>query len=167
MPLDAGPEIGHTLGPCTKSVKGHTVSDPKRPERLVRLIDTPGFNDSESLGDDEQVRLIIQWLQQEPKTKLVGILFLFDVAQPRVAINPEMMNPTHISDPPGVCIVTSKWSSQPQSQSQDAQKEQCLQAMFQKMPMRRFTNTPESAWEIINEVRDSRDGSKVTLEKTS
>lgn len=113
------------------------------------------------------------------KVKLVGILFLFEITQPRAANNPSMMNPTHILplDPPGVCVVTTKWpvSADQSHSTEDVGREEQLRRLFgiQASAMKRFLNTPESAWVIINEVWgnseanevwDSSEASKVTLE---
>lgn len=59
------PKIGDGLESCTGHPQGYILNDPHDPCRSVRLIDTPGFNDTSAEGDDKQVRLIIKWLRQE------------------------------------------------------------------------------------------------------
>ncbi|KJA26255.1 hypothetical protein HYPSUDRAFT_52568 [Hypholoma sublateritium FD-334 SS-4] len=169
MSVPPNPKIGDGLESCTGPPQEYILSDPDRPNRSVRLIDTPGFNDTTAEGDDKQLKLIIEWLRQEPKAKLVGILFLFEITQPRVAKTPGMMNPTHIENPPGVFVVTTKWSDGTDQShcDADARKEEQLQQIFELQPnaMKRFYNTPDSAWAIINEVWNSSEASKITLEK--
>lgn len=100
-----------------------------------------------------------------PKTKLVGILFLFEITQPRAANNRDMMNPTHITTPPGVFVVTTKWSDSTE-QSHFVTREEQLRRIFnlQSSAMKRFWNTSESAWGVINEVWDRPEACGVTLE---
>ncbi len=59
------PTIGSGLESCTSSPQEYILNDPKNPSRSVRLVDTPGFNDTTATGDDKQVKLIIEWLRKE------------------------------------------------------------------------------------------------------
>ncbi len=75
------------------------------------------------------------------------------------------MNPAQITNPPGVFVVTTKW---PDCAEQDLfiTREEQLRRNFnlESTAMKRFLNTPDSAWEIINEVWGNPDVHKVTLE---
>ena len=76
-----------------------------------------------------------------------------------------MMNPSQIRKPPGVFVVTTKWCNRAERTQLVAREEQ-LRRIFKldSTSMKRFFNTPESAWEVINEVWGSPDASNVTLE---
>ncbi len=75
------------------------------------------------------------------------------------------MNPSHIETPPGVIVVTTKWSNRAE-QIQFVTREEKLGELFSLEPsaMKRFLKTPESAWMIIDEVWGSPHASKITLE---
>ncbi len=60
------PEVGSGLKPCTQSVKAYTVCNRLNgASDTVILVDTPGFNNSESGGDREQLNRIIGWLKKK------------------------------------------------------------------------------------------------------
>ena len=65
MPIPPEPKFGDGLESCTGPPQEYILNDPSHPSRSVRLIDTPGFNDTSAEGDDKQVKLIINWLQKE------------------------------------------------------------------------------------------------------
>ena len=65
MPIPPQPTIGNGLGSCTSSPQKYTVNDPENPSSSVRLINTPGFNNTAAEGGDKQVKLIIDWLKKE------------------------------------------------------------------------------------------------------
>lgn len=65
MTIAPQPKIGGGLESCTDLPQEYILSHPSYPEKSIRLIDTPGFNDTAAEGDDKQVRLMIEWLRQE------------------------------------------------------------------------------------------------------
>ena len=85
-----------------------------------------------------------------PKTKLVGILFLWEITQARLAENPgpETIDPRHINTPPGVFVITTKWpdpSSTQQTQFDTTGKVQLARIFNLEFPaMNRFLNTPRT-----------------------
>ncbi|KAF9484392.1 hypothetical protein BDN70DRAFT_872680 [Pholiota conissans] len=154
--LQIRPEIGHGLLSCTKHVQEFQVQSPYNPKQLVRLIDTPGFNDP-AIDDDEQLFNIIEWLKLEPKTKISGILFLHGIDQERV--NPTVVSPNHIliPTPPGVRIVTTKWDA-PIPEEKKSGHENDLQRIFPTSETLRFHRTFDSAWEIITAIQADPSG---------
>lgn len=59
------PEVSSRLKSCTQSVAAYTVCSPGNNSNTVTLVDTPGFNDSESGGDRAQLNRIIGWLKNK------------------------------------------------------------------------------------------------------
>ncbi|KAF8959528.1 P-loop containing nucleoside triphosphate hydrolase protein [Flammula alnicola] len=149
------PIIGHSLASCTNRVSEFKVQDPNKPGCYVTLIDTPGFNDSDSQGDDEQLKMIIGWLKKksQPDAKLTGIIYLHDISQPRVTKSPTVMNASKISRPPGVLFATTKWSNDQRRLEESRERE--LETTFPNVTMDRFENTVDSAWKLIGAIVSS------------
>ena len=59
------PKVDWSLKSCTQSVEAYTVCSPTHSSDTVILVDTPGFNDSESGGDREQLKRLIGWLNNK------------------------------------------------------------------------------------------------------
>ena len=76
--------IGHDLHSCTQDVAIHSF---RRRGRVVRLIDTPGFDDT-SKADVNILNNIAFWLSHayraEPKLLLSGIIYLHPVSDTRM-----------------------------------------------------------------------------------
>ncbi|KAF8952487.1 hypothetical protein BDZ97DRAFT_1996661 [Flammula alnicola] len=148
--IDPKPEIGHGLKSCTAQVSVYKVQDPKNRGAYVRLIDTPGFNDPDSPGDDKQLEIIIDRLEKKsgPNAKLAGIIYLHEINQARLTKNSPVMK----SRPFGVVFVTTKWSQDQRQQKIQANLERELKTTFNNVTMIRSDNTLDSAWNIIGTV---------------
>ncbi|KAJ2915646.1 hypothetical protein MD484_g4776, partial [Candolleomyces efflorescens] len=86
-------KVNHGLESCTEqiSVVLHTLppTHPVYPGRRLVLVDTPGFDDSNSRGDFETLRRISVWLadvyeSKNRRMKVAGFVYLHSIGQPRM-----------------------------------------------------------------------------------
>ncbi|KJA15990.1 hypothetical protein HYPSUDRAFT_219725 [Hypholoma sublateritium FD-334 SS-4] len=153
--MSVSPEVSSSLKSCTQSVAAYTVYSLGNNSDTVTLVDTPGFNDSESGGDRAQLNRIIGWLKNNPDMHLIGVLYLHNIKNARVTLSPNVVGPREIVPlPPGVLVVTSHWGGSP------SPKDISLEAEFQKQfcgqnAMVRFDGTRDSAWAAIRQLQSA------------
>ncbi|KAF9480179.1 hypothetical protein BDN70DRAFT_877925 [Pholiota conissans] len=148
------PIVGKDLSPETIDVNEFMIKDPDDDRDSVRLVDTPGFNGN--VKDSEQLRKIREWLKKGPTSKIHGILYLHEITQIREIGS--SVRPKDIPQPPGIFLVTTKWDDEINGSREEKEaREIGLQENlgFKKGSMRRFENTYESAWTILDDVRIS------------
>ncbi|KAF8166701.1 hypothetical protein BJ912DRAFT_1002114 [Pholiota molesta] len=149
-----GPEVGLGMTSCTMDVQAFVAANPNKKGVFVRLVDTPGFDNSDGSRDNEQLKKIIKWLEAEPTTEINGILYLHDIQHWHFIRN-LLMQPQDISWPPGASVVTTNWPSpvpeQFQSSEEDFRKHLRSNASSdtKEKAIPRFDYTTTSAWEIL------------------
>lgn len=99
---------------------------------------------------------ICHWRYRK-NARIAGILYLHEIHPCRLDESPAVVKPRDIPHPPGVFVVTTKWSLLSLSKEKADTRETELRKRF-GVPenfMRRFDNTTGSAWEIIHTVLSS------------
>jgi hypothetical protein len=144
-------------------------------DKLVYLIDTPGFDDSEETRTDADVlREISDWLAYSYKhgTRLSGIFYIHKVIQNRMpgsAIRNLAAFEKLIGDDPmkKVLFVTTFWDQTPLATAEKREAklvEKYWDSMIQRGSTAcRHNNTPASARNIIGRIVNGN-GEKVTLD---
>ncbi|KAF9480180.1 hypothetical protein BDN70DRAFT_641512 [Pholiota conissans] len=158
--LDVAPRVGHDLRSQTAEVEEFTVTyRSQAATKSVRLVDTPGFDDSNNVGDDFSVKKIVKWLKEDPDSKIHGFLYLHEITDCRIR---EDVKPDTIPQPPGTLVVTTKWSNISTGTMEEHQKAvnrfeelQTKRGFQSAASVHRFDETKESAWDIINAVQVS------------
>ncbi|KJA26259.1 hypothetical protein HYPSUDRAFT_52572 [Hypholoma sublateritium FD-334 SS-4] len=152
------PEVGHSLESCTKEILPfkvkNTISDVEG--RSVILVDTPGYDDSDPLiRDQDRLEIIIKWLKSRPGLKLNGIIVLHDITLARIADNSSIVAHAAMPHPPNVTFVTTKWPSSKPYPKEYEEHEAELQSLLSRAPkveVKRFDNSAQSVWKIIDDV---------------
>jgi len=159
---------GDSLNSVTQKVRAVRI-----PAKDIVLVDTPGFDDT-TRSDLEVLRMIAEWLKQtyEDHFKLTGILYLHRISDNRMSGSPHrnlrMLGRLCGSEPAErLVFVTTMWDRTTKNRGDDREKD--LRAHYFK-PMldlgahdARFTNTPESAWDIISLLLERLAEKKPTL----
>jgi GTPase Era involved in 16S rRNA processing len=141
--------IGHDLESGTKKVQPVVVPYPGDPTRRVVLVDTPGFDDT-WVGDIQILKQIVEWVDRScaQGMKLVGIIYLHDISQPRVASAKESLNMfQNRNTVKNVILATTKWDVVKPELGR--QREQQLPQHWKGSDIVRFNDTPTSAREIV------------------
>ncbi|KAF8959520.1 hypothetical protein BDZ97DRAFT_1389765 [Flammula alnicola] len=179
-PRGPEPATSPSIDPCTKTVEEYEVYNKdhhnKFPDTRVVLLDTPGFNDADYQGgDQEKLQKIIDWLKErskdahKPHAKLAGIIYLHDITRARFTMTDQskLMNIKRLPRPPRLILVTTKWSEEPHQSSKERELQVALRGI--QATRARFNKTPDSAWEIIGDIVSNPefitlDGMKTHLE---
>ncbi|KAL4077655.1 hypothetical protein J3A83DRAFT_4087012, partial [Scleroderma citrinum] len=155
-------EVGHDLQSKTNTVQ--PVLWVNNDGRKVKLVDTPGFNDTRhGLNDVKVLRMIAEFLEAEYRgdSKLSGLIYMHRISDTRVAgtsrrslrMFQKLCGQDSLKN---AAIVTSMWDEV--SPEEGAQREQELRAddnLFKLLldegaVMRRHDGTHESASQIVN-----------------
>ncbi|KAF9004214.1 hypothetical protein BDQ17DRAFT_1424662 [Cyathus striatus] len=114
-------EVGGGITSCTKDIRDIPTAFPTHNNsgRRVILVDTPVFNDT--WDDDVKVfEKIRKWLMtfcaQNPALKFSGILYLYDISQPRNVPQNDttIITPNNFKDPPlvnNLHFVATHWNT--------------------------------------------------------
>ncbi|KDR82088.1 hypothetical protein GALMADRAFT_221975 [Galerina marginata CBS 339.88] len=159
-----GKRAGDTLMSCTSDVCAIRVENhPKYKNRLV-VVDTPGFDDSDTNKSDTEILAIIdQWLIELYKSNIFlhGIIYTHRITDIRLSgaccrslgIFAELCREKDVKN---VLFVTTMWDEVliAETASEEFEREQHLKNEWKSMFERdvctaRFYNTSESAWGII------------------
>ncbi|KAH7921537.1 hypothetical protein BV22DRAFT_1132205 [Leucogyrophana mollusca] len=144
---------------CTSRVSDSKVLHPDDPTCPVVPVDTPGFNDSSTRDDADTLKRMIEWLEHRPQgTKLVGFIYPHEITQTRIDLSPAVVTPMKFRPQAGVLrnivLATTKWSEvlSDVGQRYESQLTETYwkDLLLQRMQTTRFTDTRESAWEIID-----------------
>lgn len=152
--------VGSSLESCTESVE---LSEPFELQgRRIRLIDTPGFDDS-SKSDAEVLSTIANFLANEYRNgrKLSGLIYFHRISDVRMgAISKrnfvmfqKLCGSAALAN---VVLATTRWSEVKQAVGEGRETELRTKVAFFKpvidagAPLVRYMRTPESAMEILN-----------------
>jgi len=155
-------QVTHGLTSCKSNVGTFTVRHPENPTLSVIFIEWPGF-DQQFLTDREILKRTIEWLKTSYHSDVPfgGIIFLHDISVTRA--QPKLDSPISVLErltrphPAGhVVMTTVRWEKVQDDGLVAQQKEQELQGRIWKRilesggEMRRFINTADSAWDIVD-----------------
>ncbi|KAF8064962.1 P-loop containing nucleoside triphosphate hydrolase protein [Lyophyllum atratum] len=152
--------VGHNLKSETAQLQHIVLSYPKDPSRRIILVDTPGFDDT-YLADSEILRRIAVWLARSANMRLSGVIYLHEISQSRM-LGTSMRNLDMFNKLCGregtknVILATTKWSEIAPGVGE--KREQQLEELHWKpmielgSQLRRFSDSKESGWEIIEEI---------------
>ncbi|KAF9484388.1 hypothetical protein BDN70DRAFT_949571 [Pholiota conissans] len=158
------PRIGHGLCGCTQEVEIYEAKHPTNPAKLVRLVDTPGFND-ESMEEEDRDKLgkIIEWLKRiynvatETRPSDEGpifVIYLLDITQPRLETAPSAtMGAAKIPPPRGVMLVTTKWIDENDQDPVKLSHQRDIEDCFEDCEVEPFYKSGISAWEVLDHAR--------------
>ncbi|KAH7925400.1 hypothetical protein BV22DRAFT_439623 [Leucogyrophana mollusca] len=149
--------VSDAMQSCTTDIQPIYVPHPRDPNRRIVFVDTPGFNDA-SMGDAEILRRIVEWLQRPVNEKigLRGIIYLLEITESRIDPRNNLMSPSKLSRPGtahNVVLATTKWDDIQEDEGQRRQQqrsERWQEMLDQGSYLVRFTNTRQSAWEVVD-----------------
>jgi len=138
----------HGLDSQAQPIQPVIIPHPDDKNRRIVFLDTPGFNDTWR-NDTEILRRITIWLQHscEAEVQLAGVIYLHEISQNRLQMTDTVFDMIYQPDHQNVILATTKWKK-PETAAERSREEQLT--LYWKGPlMPRFTNTPDSAWEIV------------------
>lgn len=168
--------IGHTLLSCTSDPAMYSF---KRKGQVVRLIDTPGFDDSRK--PDVQILMDLAWYltctyKTEPRLLLSGAIYLQPIHEPRfqgtarrnLTVFKLLMGEHALHS---VVLATTMWSKADETEGLMRQrqlentKEFWEDMIEQGSTVFRHDNTSESAFKIIDHIIDKRAKLVLSIQK--
>ncbi|KDR79478.1 hypothetical protein GALMADRAFT_1242323 [Galerina marginata CBS 339.88] len=154
-------EVGRGLTSCTVDVGLGFVKSDKYPGHRIVLVDTPGFDDTPEL-DFPILEKIATWLKKsyQDGARMGGVIYLHDITAPRFTSaakrNLHMFRNMCGDDVlQHVVLGTTKWAfNVPGSENRhlQAQSDFWKPLMDKGAVVRRFHDTPESAWEFVHTI---------------
>ncbi|KZP05679.1 hypothetical protein FIBSPDRAFT_765554 [Athelia psychrophila] len=156
--------IGHGLLSRTDAVNATRVTN-RHTGRSVVLLDTPGFDDTNS-PDMAVLQTIADWFKASGRTdiRLAGVIYLHRISNNRMNKS-KLNNLTMLQQfvgakaMPNIALITTLWSSTSQSAAENRETE--LHSTFwgelldNRATYRRFEDTTDSAWDIITPLLDA------------
>ncbi|KAJ3507372.1 hypothetical protein NLJ89_g6343 [Agrocybe chaxingu] len=133
----------------------YTVSC-SRPSRSVVLVEAPGFDHLEK-SDAETLACIAKWLKTfcTRDTTLAGIIYFHDITKDRLGASYGQVWLDHLSPETArhLLLVSTKWDRGGSSTREEELKSGAWKsAICRGAKVRRFENTNEAAWRIIDDL---------------
>ncbi|KAF8159710.1 P-loop containing nucleoside triphosphate hydrolase protein [Crassisporium funariophilum] len=165
---------GDKLESCTSDVQALRIRHPSYGDRIV-FVDTPGFDDTHR-SDMEILQLVGDWLEKTyaADVKLAGIVYLHRITDNRMSGSPHRnlrmfghLCGNRAADK--VVFVTTMWDKVKQSVAEE--REQQLKTNYWKLMIElgsktnRFTNTEQSAWNVIKPILAEAQGEAVLIQE--
>ncbi|KAF8159711.1 hypothetical protein B0H34DRAFT_414984 [Crassisporium funariophilum] len=166
----------HKLESCTTEVQAERIRhpDPRHGDRIV-FVEFPGFDDAHR-SDMEILQLVSDWLEKTyaADVKLAGIVYLHRITDNRMAGSPDRnlrifghLCGTRAANK--VVFVTTMWDKVKQSVAEE--RELDLKTNHWKVMIElgsktnRFTNTEQSAWNVIKPILAEAQGEAVLIQE--
>ncbi|GLB39699.1 putative 50S ribosome-binding GTPase [Lyophyllum shimeji] len=152
---DARLAVGGDIDACTEEVQAAVVAHPQDPAYRIVFVDTPGL-DSTTAPDENLLHRIADWLNNSYKkdSRLAGIVYLFEITQPRVRAPLVLKNLAYFDKLCGstatknVILASTKWPGSPTNK--ELTREEDLTNIRPGSRVHRFANAHDSAWTIVN-----------------
>ncbi|KAG6917332.1 hypothetical protein DXG01_002903 [Tephrocybe rancida] len=157
--------VGHSLTSETARLQPIVIPHPSNPARRIIIVDTPGFDDT-YVADSEILKRIATWLAKSYSANmtLAGVIYLHEISQTRMLgtarKNLDMFNKLcGDAATKNVILATTKWSQIKDKEIGDRRESQLKDRHWEGMvqlgaQMRRFSDTQESGWGIIQSILD-------------
>ncbi|KAH7925378.1 hypothetical protein BV22DRAFT_1129044 [Leucogyrophana mollusca] len=154
-------KVGHSTESCTATIQHAIFPYPYDTDRRVVLVDTPGLDDAYA-DEVEVLRRIAVWLaySYNANLKLSGVIYLHDISQAsvmgRARHNFAVFNKLCGAEAAEhVTLATTKWAnvkSETGQRHEQQLRDTWKDWLCQGSEMAKFTDTRQSAWDIIDSV---------------
>ncbi|KAG6820492.1 hypothetical protein H0H93_016299, partial [Arthromyces matolae] len=165
-------KVGHNLKSETAQLQHVILPHPTDKTRRVIIVDTPGFDDT-YVADSEILRRIAVWLARSYSANmtLAGVIYLHEISQTRMLgtarKNLDMFYKLIGQDATkNVVLATTKWSDIPEDvggRREDQLRDRHWTYLLKLgADLKRFRDTRESGWDIIQHIIDQARDSPTT-----
>ncbi|GLB39651.1 hypothetical protein LshimejAT787_0701610 [Lyophyllum shimeji] len=152
--------VGHDMGGShTKDIQAFHIAELSTAGRRIVLVDTPGFNET-TISDRQTLQRVVSWLNTccKPTTTFAGIIYVYEIVQPRLLPGADYMHPTKFSGSPiaqHIVLATVKWTELPKDRfAVGEHREREMKTWLGNMPdnesrVIRFLDNSDSAQSMV------------------